>query len=68
MMTDNNHPPSHALPDLLTIKQTAEHLQVSTKTICRWIKSGNLIAYRIGRQWRISESNLKAFIKMRREA
>jgi excisionase family DNA binding protein len=51
---------------LYTLPQTAEFLQVSTKTIRRWISSGDLVAHRIGRQFRISESDLQMFIKMRR--
>ena len=60
--------PEHAFPALLTIKQTAKHMQVSTKTIRRWIKSGDLVAHRFGRQWRISKTDLQTFIRMRREA
>ncbi|MBT3400536.1 MAG: helix-turn-helix domain-containing protein [Rhodospirillaceae bacterium] len=60
--------PDHGLGSLLTIKQTADHLQVSTKTIRRWITSGDLTPHRFGRQWRISELDLQAFIRMRREA
>jgi len=68
MSTDTNIMPRHPLPALLTIPQTAEHLQVSSKTIRRWIEVGDLIAHRFGRQWRISEPDLQAFIRTRREA
>ena len=64
-MTD--HSTMSTLPALLTISQTAEHLQVSTKTIRRWIDSGELIAHRFGRQWRISHADLQTFIRLRRE-
>jgi excisionase family DNA binding protein len=50
-----------------SIPQVAEHLQVSDKTIRRWIKSGDLITHRFGHQWRISRTDLENFIKMRRE-
>ena len=68
MGPDANSLHGHTLPPLLTISQTAEHLQVSTKTIHRWIKAGDLIAHRLGHQFRISEADLQAFIRMRREA
>ncbi len=68
MVGNTNHDPQNTLPRLLTIEQTAEHLQVSTKTIRRWIQNGDLVAHRIGRQRRISDSDLQAFIRMRREA
>ena len=67
----DDHPPvalEHFRPSLLTISQTATALQVSTKTIHRWIKAGDLIAHRLGHQFRISEPDLQAFIRMRREA
>ena len=67
MGPDTNVLAGHALPTLLTISQTAVHLQVSTKTIRRWIDSGELIAHRFGRQWRISEPDLQAFIRLGRQ-
>ena len=59
--------PAPTLPNLLTIEQTAKVLQVSSKTIRRWIDTGDLIAHRLGRQWRISETDLQTFIRMRRQ-
>ncbi len=47
MSTDSRVTPEHAFPALLTIEQTAEHLQVSTKTIRRWIDAGDLVAHRL---------------------
>ena len=67
MSPDTNVASEHPLPTLLTIDQTAKHLQVSTKTVRRWIEAGELVAHRFGRQWRISESDLQAFIRMRRK-
>ena len=67
MSTDVIAAPERALPVLMTILQTAEHLQVSTKTIRRWIDAGDLIAHRFGRQWRISNSDLRTFIRAHRE-
>jgi len=67
-MADPTHTPNEALPALLTLDQAAEVLQVSTKTIRRWIDAGELVAHRIGRQLRISEADLQSFIRMRREA
>ena len=68
MGTDSRATSEHAFPALMTIGQTAEVLQVSTKTIRRWIDAGDLVACRFGRQLRIGESDLQAFIRMRREA
>ena len=49
---------------LYTIPQTAEQLQVSTKTIRRWIDAKELVVHHIGRQLRISQSDLQTFIRM----
>ncbi|MBT3358814.1 MAG: helix-turn-helix domain-containing protein [Rhodospirillales bacterium] len=68
MTADPIHMLKAAIPTLLTISKTAEHLQVSTKTVRRWIDSGDLVAHRIGRQLRISEPDLQAFIRVRRDA
>ena len=67
MTTDDCNKSAHTLPNLLTIEQTAEHLQVSSKTLRRWIDTGDLIAHRLGRQWRISETDLQSFIRMGRQ-
>ena len=67
MTSDTNHTPEQILPGLLTIKQAAKHFQVSTKTIRRWVETGDLVAHRFGRQWRISDTDLHIFIRMRRE-
>jgi excisionase family DNA binding protein len=68
MISDSIHKSKDTLPTLLTIGQVAETLQISTKTVRRWVEGGDLIAHRIGRQWRISEADLQAFIRMRRVA
>ena len=51
---------------LLTIPQVAELLQVCPKTIRRWIERGELVAHRLGRQWRIAQNDLETFLKIRR--
>lgn len=37
----------HNLPDLLTVREVADLLRVSTLTIKRWVKRGKLSAIRI---------------------
>ena len=67
-MPDTRTKTSAGLSPLLTIPQTAAYLQVSEKTIRRWIGGRELVAHRIGRQWRISNQDLQVFVRMRREA
>ena len=47
----------------LTLKQTAELLQLSTRTLLRMVKSNELPAFKVGRQWRIQKSELIKFIQ-----
>ena len=54
------------LPCLLSIKDAAKALKVSTKTIRRWIDDAELRVHRLGRQLRISEEDLAAFVNKRR--
>jgi excisionase family DNA binding protein len=49
-------------PRLLSVAAVALHLDVSQKTVRRLIDDGELPAHRIGRQVRISEPDLAAFI------
>jgi excisionase family DNA binding protein len=63
-MTDPH--PAQLPARLLTITDVAERLQVSTKTLRRWIERGDLAAHRLGHQWRIAERDLVVFLKLRR--
>ena len=57
-------PRKHA-PDQLrfyAVDAVAEQLGVSSKTVRRWIAAGDLPVHRLGRQLRISEADLVAFI------
>lgn len=51
------------MPDILTIKQLAEFLQVSESTIKRAIKSNSLQAFKAGRDWRIEKEKAIEWIK-----
>ena len=46
---------------LLTIKEVAEYLRVSERSINRYIEAGRLKASKIG-QWRISQKDLEEFL------
>lgn len=41
-----------------TVEQVAESLQVHLDTVRRWLRTGQLQGLKIGRVWRISESEL----------
>ena len=51
-----------------TVSEVATLLAVSTRTIRRWITTGELLAHKFGRQIRISETDLRVFLELRRAA
>ena len=54
-------------PQLLSIGDVADTLQVSDKTVRRWIERGEMPIHRVGRQIRISAADLATFVRARRE-
>jgi excisionase family DNA binding protein len=55
------------LPKYHTIKAVAEALDVSSRTIRRWIANGDLVVHRVDGVVRIAEGDLKAFLALHRE-
>ena len=53
---------SKNMDKLLTIREVAEILRVSERSVNRYIESGRLRASRIG-QWRIKQNDLENFLK-----
>ena len=53
------------MPDFLTIKQAADRLGVSIRTIERWRKREGLPSYKMGRLVRISPKQLDAWLEKR---
>jgi excisionase family DNA binding protein len=49
-----------------TLPEVAERLKVSRRTVYRWIKNGDLNAYQFGREYRITERDLKDFLEAHR--
>jgi len=42
--------------------EVAEYLSVNVQTVRRWIRAGELRAYRIGRFWRVSRKQVEEFL------
>ena len=53
--------------DFFPIAEVAERLDVSTRTVRRWIESRELVAHRFGGVVRIAERDLRAFLALHRE-
>jgi excisionase family DNA binding protein len=49
-----------------TIKAVAEALDVSPRTIRRWISNGDLVVHRVSGIVRISEGDLRVFLALHR--
>lgn len=46
-----------------TTEEIAERLMIAVLTVRRWIIKGKLPAYKIGKNYRVSETQLKAFLQ-----
>ena len=47
---------------LLTVREVADAIRVSTMTVYRLIRAGELPAIRVGKHFRIRESDLSAYL------
>jgi excisionase family DNA binding protein len=63
MKTDQPKSP----PKFYTIAQIAECVDVSARTVRRWIENGNLVAHRIGSLVRIAEADFQTFLATHRD-
>ncbi len=48
--------------EILTVEEVAEKLKLSKTTVIRFIDNNKLKASKIGRQWRVRETELENFI------
>jgi len=55
-----------ALPTFYTIRVISEALDVSPRTVRRWIDRGELIAHKLGHSIRISDNDFRVFLARRR--
>ena len=59
--------PNKQIPQMFSVADIATRMSVCPKTIRRAIKSGELVAHRLGgRDYRISEDDLRAWLGGRR--
>lgn len=50
------------LMKVYNLEQVAEILQLSKRTVYGYIKAGKIPAVKMGKYWRVTEDNLKAFL------
>jgi excisionase family DNA binding protein len=51
--------------ELLTLKEAAKILKVSTRTLFTWLQRGDLTGHKAGRAWRIRRSAIERFLDER---
>lgn len=51
---------------MLTVEEVAEELRVHPETVRQWIRDEELIAFDIGKEYRIQRTDLDAFLSQRR--
>lgn len=47
----------------LTVEEVAEMLRLNTVTIYRWLRNNQLRGIKLGKEWRIKDSDLQAFLE-----
>jgi len=52
--------------DWLTVDEIAKDLKVTIETVRNWIKSKQLTAYKVGRDYRIRRSDYDVFLQQRK--
>ena len=52
--------------DWLTVDEIAKDLKVTIETVRNWIKSKQLTAYKVGRDYRIKRSDYDVFLQHRK--
>jgi len=59
---------AHEAIKFYTIAEVAECLNVSTRTVRRWIDRRLLVAHRLGGSLRIAEADVRLFLALHRDA
>lgn len=51
--------------NFLTPSQIAKQLQITERTVYRWLDAGEIRGVKLGRVWRIKEVDFEQFLKQR---
>lgn len=49
--------------DILTLKELQELLHIGKNTALRLVQSGEIEAFRVGKQWKIAKENVAKFVR-----
>lgn len=50
----------------LSPDEIADEISISSQTILRWLKKGDLVGYKFDRAWRVKREDLDEFMESRR--
>ena len=48
--------------DILTLKELQELLHIGKNTALRLVQSGEIEAFKVGKQWRITQNSIRKYI------
>ena len=49
--------------DILTLKELQELLHIGKNTALRLVQSGEIEAFRVGKQWRVSKESVAKYVR-----
>ncbi len=50
------------MDEILTVQEVARYLKLSQTTVWRWCNEGKLLAFKVGRGWRVHRSEVEKII------
>lgn len=66
-MVKDFYTPGEVVADrLLTVEQVSKRLKYSKMTVYRYIKAKKMTSYKVGKEYRIKESDLEKFLEDRK--
>lgn len=60
--------PQQPKDELLTAAETCRYLKITPRTLYRYLKSHQIPAFKLGKEWRFVRSDLEQWIKARTTA
>ena len=52
--------------EFYNLEDIQKKLEISERTALRYLKSGELKGFKMGREWRFTQSDIDAFVELRR--
>jgi len=49
--------------EIFTVREVADRLRVTEQVVYKWLQAGKLKGIKVGRHWRVRESDLERFLQ-----